>query len=95
MVALGRGAVRPLSVADDPLVAVGEVLGVRCEEDEHGERECGADDPDSRRDAERHSPSHTRSQRVHDGHVPATVRVAERFLDKENKAASMEYGWRD
>lgn len=71
--ALVGGAVGPLSVADDPLVTVGEVQDVGSVEDVVGDGEEHPYYPDGAGDAERGSLAHARLQRVKDGHVPATV----------------------
>lgn len=71
--ALVGGAVGPLSVADDPLVTVGEVQDVRGVEDVVGDGEEHPHYPDGAGDAERGSLAHARLQRVEDGHVPARV----------------------
>lgn len=71
--ALIGGAVGPLSVADDPLVTVGEVQDVGRVEDVVGDGEEHPHYPDGAGDAERGSLAHARFQRVEDGHVPARV----------------------
>lgn len=65
-------SVRPVAVANDTDLTVHEDVGVSCVEKQHRQRKDRTDEPNNDRHTQSRLFSHTRFQRIHDGHVSET-----------------------